>query len=300
MVTEGYVIDEIFPGLSKLNRLVQNECPIFPSGAWLSWVVVALDFYPYYLTFGMWAISFYKNELYLGFLSLALTFDIGINMFLKNVVFKMHPTFPGCGDIYEMPSFSVEQGMIFTGLLYGLIVLWSYDAPAHKIVQLHLVAIIPVYTKMYIGINTPEEIVAAVLVGCFSYQLWLILIHLFLWPYFKTMIKWKVNIFKYEDNLCGEFPDSGRLFRLKKIYRKKGLVGFITNDKNAGDDDGSGSDGDEDEDVDTNTSNNDIDDKNKNNNNNNNNKNKRYMFDIVERNINYKMYKTKEIYTYLV
>lgn len=179
---------------NRLNVVVEGMCPDFVEADFWSGLLVALDYYPTYLTVAMYTLSLYQHELYLLLVSLALTADTGINIALQYII-KQAPAYMGCGGPYEMPSFATEHAAVFVCMMSSFAFLWRLTVPSKKIFLLFLFLFSTQFARVYIGINTRTQLMVGSLVGvaeglifqAFIYfvvyprRQWLMDLHMFGW-----------------------------------------------------------------------------------------------------------------------
>lgn len=181
----------------KLDRVVADDCPLFVNNWFIGPIAVAVDFYPYYVTFVLWGLTLYQPELFTLLLSTTLSIDFLVNVALT-YIFRIPPRNPDCGGPYEMPSFATQHIFVFTIIIILLIDLWDLHTSPWRLMMLQIFHTIVIAARVYIGINTITQLYAGALVGIIEAMIfqWIIqYIHtekiwfLELWPVKKLGIQ---------------------------------------------------------------------------------------------------------------
>lgn len=187
--------------LAIFDRLVQGICPEYQPSLF-SELLVALNFYPIYLTVGMYAISLYHVELYLALISFALTLDWLLNWGLRSWIQQPPPT-AGCGSTYEMPSFASEDIMCFTIMLVTFTLVWRLYVSPWKLCILSIVLALIIYARLDIGFNTPAQLIAGAFIGSVEGVVYQLLIYHYIYPHFNRILSWRILVLSgFDDTLC--------------------------------------------------------------------------------------------------
>lgn len=189
--------------LKALECAITDVCPLYDSNVWGSEVAIALDFYPLFLTLGIYIVSLYKYELYFAIVSVILTMNWGINTFLQRVVFGESARFIGCGSAYQMPSFSSQHIVLFEVLMTLYMITWGRRVFVKLTILLRLFSFAVLTARIFIGINTPQQLFMGALAGFVEGLIFHMIILYIAFPYFGdvlnlTLIRWM----GLEDNLC--------------------------------------------------------------------------------------------------
>lgn len=192
-------------GLEQLYEIdcIVSECPNYDKSLPGAPFFVMLDFYPIALTVGLAAISIIRQELYLFLLSLCLTANWLINLFFQSVVFLQPGLFPGCGSLYQMPSFSAQQAILFETMIALYMVCWTKKIFWINTLLLHFFSSMVIWARIFIGINSIPQLLVGAIFGLVLGILFHCIIYFLIVPYFKTILKWR--IFKWRgfcDTLC--------------------------------------------------------------------------------------------------
>lgn len=155
-----------FGELSLLDRVYVGVCPDFVS-SWASGYLVALNYFPVLLWFGLFVISLVSSDFAFALLSLWLTFDWCLNYMLVYSI-KQPPPFSSCGGAFEMPSFASEQCVLFVCSLILIATLFRYRIPVARMAGLFLFVGVVLYARLYIGLSTPQQLVAGAGIGILS------------------------------------------------------------------------------------------------------------------------------------
>ena len=181
-----------FSDIYKLESIVIDVCPLFDSSISGAGLAVLLDFYPLLLTFSIFSISLYKQELYLMFVSFSLTLNWFLNYFLQNVIFLDHGAFLNCGSYHQNPSFSTQHICCLDTMLALYCVTWSRKIMYTNLFVLHLFSHMVVWARIFIGINTRTQLVVGSLVGFISGILFHLAILLIAYPNFGHILSWRI------------------------------------------------------------------------------------------------------------
>jgi hypothetical protein len=194
-----------FSDLVKLQCLVASSCPQYDAGFALAPLAVALDFYPFFLTIGIYAISLYRYELYLALVSLFLTIDWLINWLLQDVVFKQAGRWADCGYKHQMPSFAAESIMVFQTLMVLYLMTWGRRNMYQMTTLLMSFSTVVLVARIYIGINTRAQLLAGALVGIVSGALYHVLLRYLIYPYFENILSFAlIKWLGFIDTLCSK------------------------------------------------------------------------------------------------
>ena len=183
----------------KLSRVVDPECLLYNSNWIVGPIAIAIDFYPYYLSMVLWSLTMFQYELFTALLSAALTID-----FLLNLLFSAAQSpgmFAGCGSTHETPSFATQHIFVFTIVILSLINKWNLEISPFKILFIQLFHSLVVASRIYIGINTAEQLFLGALVGAIEGIIFQIIIH---YVFFHKQKLLKTYIFRklgIQDNL---------------------------------------------------------------------------------------------------
>jgi len=182
-----------FLALGELN-CARAACPNFAAVDFWSGLLVALDYYPTYLTVAFYSISLYQHEFYLFLLSLCLTADTGVNIALQYIIKQPGP-FPGCGTQYEMPSFSTQHSSMVVCMLMSFMLLWRVSVPSKKIFLLFVFLYGAIVARVYCGINSRWQLLAGALAGTVEGLIYQAIIYFLIYPYYKTILSWRLAAF---------------------------------------------------------------------------------------------------------
>lgn len=201
-----------FFALDQLN-CVAADCPEFLWASWGSGFMIALDYYPTYLTVVMYSLSLYQHDLYLFLVSLSLSFDTGINIALLWIIQQPGP-FPNCGSTYEMPSFATQHAAIFVCMMSSYAFLWRLSVPSKKIFLMYLFLFSVQLARVYIGSNTRIQLLVGSVVGVVEGLIYQAIIYFVIYPRRRSIMEahlfgWRVaEFFELSSSLMepGEEP----------------------------------------------------------------------------------------------
>lgn len=190
--------------LDRLECVTFGVCPLYDASIWGAAVTVAFDFYPIFLTVGIYAISLYQYELYLALVSFGLTFNWGLSVFLQRAVFMQPGAFPGCGSPFQMPSFSSQLIVMFTTMMSCYMVCWGKRYPGKLVLIMQLFTGIVLISRIFIGINTRPQLLAGALIGFILGYIYHLFIMRILHPYFGDLLRWRwIQMLGIVDTMCG-------------------------------------------------------------------------------------------------
>lgn len=188
----------------NLDRIFASLCPAFEVNS-VSWFFVAVDFWPFFLSVGLFAVSLYSNEVYFVIVDFFLYVDMGLNYFLQYTIRHPPPT-PGCGQKYEMPSYASEQAMVFAVMMIGLSLFWKPHPQPSALILLCMSVFVPCFSRIYIGEASVVQIIAGSMLGTLEGCVYLYITHAWLWPLFWKYRKSKfLSFFKLRDTSLGSY-----------------------------------------------------------------------------------------------
>lgn len=190
--------------LDKLECVTFGVCPLYDASIWGASVTVALDFYPIFLTVGLYAVALYQYELYLALVSFGLTFNWGLSVFLQRAIFMQPGHSPDCGSPFQMPSFSSQLIVMFTTMMSCYMVVWGKRYPGKLVLIMQLFNACVLISRIFIGINTRAQLLAGALVGFVVGYIYHLFIMRILYPYFGRILtmEW-IKFLGVVDTMCG-------------------------------------------------------------------------------------------------
>jgi len=214
----------------KLNCVVV-DCPLYNPTPFFAPAFILIDFYPTYVAVALYVISFYCWELYFGYASLCLFIDWGVNYVLRWLI-SAPQRFPGCGTSSGMPSFSSEQAILLNTLGLCFVLLWSHNTSAMKIGILNIITTVVIFARVYIGINTRQEIIVGAVVG-FIEGIFFTLMFYYFRRFFAIFLEYSiVRRLGIIDNMCNlvvickRDPERNkpRLVRMERLSGSKNIT----------------------------------------------------------------------------
>jgi membrane-associated phospholipid phosphatase len=169
--------------ISNLECIVVNTCPYYDPRPFFSPLFILLDYYPIYVNITLWMLTFYCWEFIFTYIGGCLFIDMILNYAIKYIV-KSQPRSPGCGTTYEMPSYATEQIMLLNTLSFCIIILWNRKIQLSKISLMVIVTTLIIVSRVYIGINTKQELIIGGVIGTIEGY-----IYTFILYYFKSNIR---------------------------------------------------------------------------------------------------------------
>ncbi len=192
-----------FELLSRIECSVVGVCPLYESSTIGPYLLLA-DYYPILLSMVLYGIGLFHFELYFFFLGLALNIDWLVNWGLR-VAIGGGERFPGCGGSgHEMPSYASQHITVLLTMLFLLFMVWHKQrVTAMKLLSLNLLIVVILGARVYIGTNTPVELLIGALVGVGEGVILHLAIFYGAYPYFDTILGWRLcRLFSAENTLC--------------------------------------------------------------------------------------------------
>lgn len=192
-----------FNAIGRLNEVWIDVCPHFRAN-WPSGFLVAFDYYPIFLFVATFSISIYYSDIFLALLGFALSFDWFLNYALAQA-FRQPPVTPGCGPEFEMPSFSSQHAVFFACSLWIFALLYNYRVSPPRAIGLTFLLGTVMYARLYIGIASPAQLLVGALVGVIESSLFMLFIHLAIYPRVRRILRWRFFRFMgYERGILGK------------------------------------------------------------------------------------------------
>lgn len=182
---------------------VADSCGLYNPDMWGSHIAIALDFYPIFLTFGIYVLSLYKYELYFALVSLSLTIGWIINFIIQRSLGET-ARFPDCGSPYQMPSFASQQIVTFETMMTLFMIVWGNRFKLKLIILLRTFTFGVLVSRIFLGINTTDQLLIGALMGFLLAILYHTIIYYIIFPYFGKILNWSlIRWLGLEDNMCG-------------------------------------------------------------------------------------------------
>lgn len=183
--------------LTKLNRVVHPECPLFNEDIPLAYLLVLADFYSIILTLSMWIWSAIKSkQILLLLLSIALVLDWLFNLALQ-AIFRQAGPFSalGCGGTYEMPSFSTQHITMFCTVFTSYVCYWRLSMTSWYAFLFVFLQTLVVFARAYIGINSSIQLLAGSFVGIFDAVMFMLIFAYVIEPRIPLILTWRLAQF---------------------------------------------------------------------------------------------------------
>lgn len=185
--------------LSLLAHILDGVCPGYDSSPWYAGLIVAIDFYQYYLTIGFFAATLLHPDFYLKLMSTFLTLDWLVNIGLRYAVGQT-PPHPPCGGEFEMPSFASQHVGSFVCLILSAALLWRARLRGLHVAYMGAFVVAPVYARLYIGANSRMQLVAGAAVGTGFALVAQALIYTKLYPAYRAAVAGRVPLLGSMEN----------------------------------------------------------------------------------------------------
>jgi hypothetical protein len=209
--------------IHRFQCMVEDSCPLYVTAdSDFGPFMVLVDYYPIFLNASMIAVSVYHYELYFFLLSLVLAFDWFLN-WLLHIAIGSGSRFPGCGGANEMPSFSSQHAVCLGVMIFTFFMLWcETHVRVHRLIMINFGIFIAVLARVYIGINTPQELMVGALIGATEGVIIQWILYRYLIPMSDALLNKKyalIELTKIANTLCSH--SKRRYVNVKKEYRNK-------------------------------------------------------------------------------
>lgn len=174
--------------LGDIGCVVAPICPEYVDSLWGAFLVLA-DFFPVTITLIFFGASLIRAEFVLFYISLGLTVDYWLNYALRAAIGDPPPT-PGCGEAGEMPALATQHAVFITAMALLVICRWRVYFSEWKTFVLFAFVSIVTYARVYIGYNTPAQLLVGAAVGLAHALCWFALFHWLLAPRVERVIRW--------------------------------------------------------------------------------------------------------------
>ena len=192
-----------FGDLKALECTLIDACKLYDPNLPGAHIAIAFDYYPIFLTIGMYAISLYKYELYFAMVSVLLTINWLISYIIQRAIVGESYRFIDCGSPYQMPSFGSQHIIVFETLMILYMLTWGSKFYFKLIILLRLFTSGVLVSRIFLGINTVEQLLMGAVIGFFEGIIYHLLIYYVLFPYFSHILEWTlIQWLGLEDNLC--------------------------------------------------------------------------------------------------
>ena len=120
-----------------------------------------MDYYPLYLTFVTWTLSFVTGSIWAYLMGFGITLDQLINLGLRYAINQngLH------GIEHQMPARASQLAAFYITTLIYLILIYRVRVSTYNITLLALVQLLVVYARIYLEINTNSQIIVGAAVG---------------------------------------------------------------------------------------------------------------------------------------
>lgn len=152
--------------IEQLEVYTALRCvPHYDYGYFTRFLVIC-QFFPLYLTIGMWAMTFiYKyQEIYFRFFSIGLTLNWLLNLALQ-YMFRQRPHIQGCGGGYSMPSWHSQHVFFFYTIVITYLIIQKRHMGAFNLLLLNAVPALVCASRLTLGFNTFSELMVGNIVG---------------------------------------------------------------------------------------------------------------------------------------
>lgn len=186
---------------SDFGRLVTPECPDYVNSVGGQILVVA-DHYPIVLGWAFFFFSIRRSEFVAFYASLMLFVDWALNWGLR-YLFRQAPPTPGCGLQYEMPALATQHSVCLVLFIMLVVVVWTLRLGVRNTLILFGFVGTVAYARVYIGKNSPEQLLAGAAVGTAHALVWFSLYHWVVHPRVERIIHWPlVRLGGFCNTLC--------------------------------------------------------------------------------------------------
>lgn len=189
-----------FFGNQKQLECIVDACPLYLHTEWSAYLLVTV-FFPHYLTVGMLALGFYRSEIYVLLMGLALSSNYALNIGLQHL-FRDESRFSDCYADFGGPSFATQQLVMFDTIIMSYPFFFHRPIRLKSIVAIRLGIVFTLFAWVYIGANTMLELLSGAAVGLaygFAFQCTMYGVLL---PNLARILSWRLcRLFEFEDTL---------------------------------------------------------------------------------------------------
>jgi membrane-associated phospholipid phosphatase len=187
--------------LDIISSAVVGVCPDYTDGSFGSFLVL-IDLFPILLWLFFFGTSVVYSEFLLLFMSLTLNIDYYVNFGLRHAFAQPPPT-AGCGEAYEMPALATQQTAFIVTLGLLAACRWRIRSGAYTTLVLVGFVALTTYARIYIGFNSPPQLLAGAVVGFVHGALWFAVFYFLVHPHVATITKLPfVRNTNLRDTLC--------------------------------------------------------------------------------------------------
>ncbi len=189
--------------------------------------------------------SFWQKELYTLFFSIFSFLNWLINYVLRSLIIKDPTPQRGCSILkYGMPCMEVQQAFFVMIFFFSYIVYWrrSFTTVLSRVLILANMCLyisLVVSSQIYLGSNTPYQVIIGALVGFLVAQIAQDIVFYLVYPHFPRILSWKIiKRMGYQDNMCMillkdkiqvNFMNTQMLPVLLRFLDRKTIVNIVNN-----------------------------------------------------------------------
>jgi hypothetical protein len=166
------------------------------------WVLCMVDLWPIGVSLAMFTASAVTNSLYLWILWGATILDYALNLGLRYAFRDPSPNGALAHHAWEMPA-SSSQAMLCLGTMVVLFLL-IYNVQQYTLymIMLYILGSTALFSRLYRGINSPEQLMVGALVGCLEGIVYTIIWHMIGYPYTSKILRmWPLRAYGINDSL---------------------------------------------------------------------------------------------------
>lgn len=171
----------------QVECIVQN-CPAYVHTHYSPYLLITV-FFPHYLTFGLFAMSLYRQELYVLLMSFMLMINYPINVLLQHAI-KDPPRFPLCYNDFGSPSFATQHLILFDVIIMTYPYFFGKLTGFKGIIILRLSTMFTLFAWIYVGANDIVELFWGAFFGLILAIMFQIMIHLLIKPNVSWILSW--------------------------------------------------------------------------------------------------------------
>lgn len=166
------------------------------------WALCMVDLWPIGVSLAMFTASAVTNSLYLWVLWGATVLDYALNLGLRYAWQDPSPNGALAHHAWEMPA-SSSQAMLCIGTMVVLfILLYNVQQYTLYMLMLYVLGSTALFSRLYRGINSPEQLIVGALFGCAEGLLYTMVWHLLGYPYVWRILQWRpIRLYGITDSL---------------------------------------------------------------------------------------------------
>lgn len=169
---------------------IVKDCPLYVHRDWSAFLLAITPF-PLYLTAGLFTLSLYQQEIYVLLVSFVLTSNYVLNWALQ-LILNDPPRFPNCYMKFGAPSFASQHLVLIDVIVLTFPFFFWRPIQFKALVVARFLVCFTMFAWIYIGANTPWELLVGAIVGLFYGLLFQFLMRFVVASNIQWILSWRV------------------------------------------------------------------------------------------------------------